>query len=451
MATERPPIYVNSGGEADRAAPYTREAIDRLKARARSAGKARATAAPGGGPAPVVNDTRKPSLINRARTAGSRVAGAGRNAAQSASGSGLINRARRIGGGLAGVAGAGQAAVGASQIASGDTVAGAENALYGTLTALPPTRGVGIIANALRAGRDAALEYGVDKFLDKGDPIVGPALEEQMAGRTPDEYVADLTVPSGQDGAAAPPARGGTPDASIGARAGDPGYVPGRGTGIIYNARKGTGREINADAGPQSSPPTETGPLPTDQSPAQVPVELPDASLVTDVDNMGEFLGQVSRAGQQIVQNKQAGAERRGIIAQKQGEADVRRTELENDLNTQIDSALEELINLDDTNDPDGSQRASLRQRLMDIRGSTQATDSPEARYERELVDSALHEGIVDDEGRRAAMQWVDDMMAQYRQRRGGGGGKSQYQEGMTYEDAQGNKAVYRNGKFEPV
>ena len=426
----RPTMYVNQAGVADNAPPYVRDAIDKLKGRAAAAGTTRAGTSPGAA-APAVNDVAaRPGILGRARAAlgGGAAPAAAPGAAPAAAGSRIPGILKRVGGAAAGALGAGQALYGGAQIAGGDTVGGVENAALGTLTAAPPTRGVGILGNVLKAGRDAVLPAAANLYADLTDKgsgdLVGPELEKTLAGRTPEEFLIEtgrrpdpIAVPEAVPPPGQPTAE--PTQADLSAQIDDPAFIPAQGTGLIRNERT---RRV-AEVGGQPGQPVETAvaePTLGAATPAS-PVQFPDLSLALSSGTLPEFLRQYGRAAQGIAANKTAASSESGILKRAKTRQDLELGETELKGAERLDSIMEELTSLDDSTDPGGARRLKLRNLALTLGGKTESTsDTPEDRHERALIKQAYGE-LQSPEQRTEADAWIQEQMKTYRERRGGG------------------------------
>lgn len=436
------PIYVNKQGVADKAAPYVREAINKLRGNASAAAATRASTVPGSGvttpqPAPKAGS----GIAARLRSAGT----AAKNAAPKVTGAVTNPTVRRIASKAAGYGGAAQAVTGGLQMAGGDKVGGAENAMLGTLTAIPtaPTRAAGIVGNVLKAGRDAVLPGIAERYRTQflGDKpenanIVGPALEAQLAGRTPAQYLEETgraskpptttTAPAVQQPGVMPTQLPAADPATLQKQIADPGYVPARGTGIAQNVR--TGNTMAFDARNQIAAEDAQRPMsqeidygdPEKGAVERQQVVIPNLAMAMDINSLGDFLSGMSGAAQTIANNNIASANEKGIARRAKSARENKKLELENAQNNKINTALEQLIGLDDAADPDGSKRADLRQMLADIRGTKGESDSAMDRYLRDLTKSVFNDGVVTDEDRAKAQAFVDEQMARYAAQRGG-------------------------------
>ncbi|MBI4695593.1 MAG: hypothetical protein HY749_16370 [Gammaproteobacteria bacterium] len=479
----RPTIYVNSEGGADNAPPYVRDAITSLQQRAsaqRSAAAAvQPTAAPGSYANPLQGQDQT-SIMGRVKAAAG-IPGPGaapetgnagvpqppqppqpgvNGSAPAPKGiigkvAGAAGRVSRspVGRYVAPIAGAAQAIHGLADVAGGDTVNGVENTVLGGLTAIPATAPAGIIGNVLKTARDAALGWGAQKYVDattppnSGSRIVGPALAAQLNGKTPERALIDAghrAAPGQpQKPTESTPAPISAPAAPSPASLVDNGaYVPPRGTGIIRNNGTGAITEINGSPAPEqvAQAPSDIG--------RREPVNVPNAALATDIDTLPQFLQGASEAGQALVNNKQQAAKEAGLIRRAKAGQEYQKGETELGAQQRLDHVLEQLTQLNDQNDPQGAKRAELQNTALTLRGHVPTTsDTPEDRYRNTLTKGVLP-AALDEKGRTDALKWVDQQMADYRERRSGRAAAPQYEEGKVYVDGKGNRAKYQNGQW---
>ena len=436
-------IHVNSAGVADTAPPYARDAINRLKQKASAARATAQSATPSPAPAPNVSPTANVTpkggggVVNRIR--------------------GVVNGTR---GGIVGKT-LSKAAPVAGALATGDALADSaaqdSTARYAERFGVSEPTGDGSAGDIakfalLRAGGFAS---------DLGNKLTGG-----IAGRfyrdRPDQrdgaQAATGEIPMVNQQSQPEPGTGPiTPESGRGSLVDDPTYIPQTGTGIVRNNRTGAEYDIAGNAGVQQ---------PEEQSDVTNPakrqeVRVPNLSMLTDVDALPMFLGQLANANQAVVNNRAQSNREQGIVASKRNAREAQTEELDIKSQERLDGIMEELIGLDDSNDPDGARRGELERMALTLRGGStrpqeQPTDTPEDRYLRALTSEAFNEYQTPEE-RDEAQSWVNQQIEAYRQRNNPGAASnaaeqsSDFQEGKVYTDGDGNRARYQNGEFVPV
>lgn len=455
-----PTLYVNGAGQASTAVGdvnnvYVNNAIKKLRARANGARVQAAVtrppgasiAGPGSPAAPIVNDTTlpkpaKPGILDRARGVASRLrpaateaAAAGETAAAAAPAAarGILGRVR----GLAGGTLAKIAAPVATAAAVSDSMQPDATARYAKRFGVSEPSGDGSMSDMLKFAALRAGGFASDLGNDLTGGLAGNLYRDQP--NAPATALNAAAAPAAAAPAAGAPAQPGSTQTDLSKLIDDKTFIPQAGTGLIRNDTTGLTQEI----GGQASPEAPASATPGD---GQTAVRMPDASLLLNSGTVGKYLTGATDAANATIGNAEEG---KGIVRRK-GRAEARKSEAEAAGAERLDQVTNELIGLNDSNDPGGARRMQLRDLALTLSGhaQTNTTDTPRDRYLRSLTKSALTNAVTP-EDRAAAQKYIDEEMQKYDGVKAApSAATGNFQEGKVYVDAKGNRAMLQNGKW---